>query len=413
MQWLRDNAVAVRSIAPDDEDFSDLMPLREKIGAARMVLLGEQTHGDGATFLAKSRLVRFLHQHMGFDVLAWESGIFDCRQVDAALRSGAAGIDAARAGVFGIWSLSEQCQSVFDYATRTSSSARPLEMAGFDCQITGAPLVYHDYIVGLVDALQPEALSADDRSLLQQWMERSAASKPTRNADEAAAVSALLQRIGQIVDTAASGAVLSTRERDFARRCILNLQSLQIVRDAMDDTGPSDAAVLERDTTMGENLIWLANHRYRGRKIIVWAASSHIARAWRGVEPADERLPDSQLEYVPMGEHVAAELGDEIYVMGFIAHDGEYGTLSPQPRRLEPSPVGSLDRLLYETGQPYLFLDLKTSPPSWLQEALVARPFGYASFRARWPEIFDGFFFTAKMQPSTRDPQAPPRRSRQ
>jgi len=56
------------------------------IGNSRIVVLGEESHGDGATFLAKVRLIKFLHQKMGFDVLAWEAGLFNCQEMDAAVR---------------------------------------------------------------------------------------------------------------------------------------------------------------------------------------------------------------------------------------------------------------------------------------------------------------------------------------
>jgi erythromycin esterase len=87
IHWLSEHAVPVRLIVPENEDFSDLMPLVQWIGGSRVVALGEVTHGDGAMFLAKTRLVRFLHEVMGFDVLAWEAGFFDVPLVDAALRS--------------------------------------------------------------------------------------------------------------------------------------------------------------------------------------------------------------------------------------------------------------------------------------------------------------------------------------
>src|ERR1700730_14789000 len=102
-RWVSDHALAVRGIDPADEDFADLMPLARVIGAARVVELGEATHGDGATFLAKGRLIRFLHRVMGFDVLAWESGIADVRWVDEALRAGLPAAEAASRGLYMAW----------------------------------------------------------------------------------------------------------------------------------------------------------------------------------------------------------------------------------------------------------------------------------------------------------------------
>src|SRR5215510_15769157 len=63
---------SIRSIDPDDDDFSDLLFLKEKIGNSRIVVLGENTHSDGETDKAKVRMVKFLHEYMGFDVIAWE-----------------------------------------------------------------------------------------------------------------------------------------------------------------------------------------------------------------------------------------------------------------------------------------------------------------------------------------------------
>src|SRR5690606_20323100 len=77
--WLRRNAVTLERITPvldGSDQFADLRPLATAIGDARVVVLGEQSHGDGTTFLMKARLVEFLHREMGFDVLAFESGLY-------------------------------------------------------------------------------------------------------------------------------------------------------------------------------------------------------------------------------------------------------------------------------------------------------------------------------------------------
>ena len=95
--WLSANAVPIRSIDPSrqSDDFKDLEPIRRAIGNSRVVILGEQSHGDGATFLAKARLIKFLHQRMGFDVLAWEAGLFNAPDMDTAVRDASVPLDQA------------------------------------------------------------------------------------------------------------------------------------------------------------------------------------------------------------------------------------------------------------------------------------------------------------------------------
>jgi hypothetical protein len=80
LDWMIDQVVALRSADPNDADLSDLEPLARASGNARVVQLGEQSHGDSATFTMKCRLIRFLHERLGFDVLAFESGLVALQQ---------------------------------------------------------------------------------------------------------------------------------------------------------------------------------------------------------------------------------------------------------------------------------------------------------------------------------------------
>src|SRR5205814_7455552 len=68
------------------------------------------------------------------------------------------------------------------------------------------------------------------------------------------------------------------------------------------DLAANPAVFVMRDRQMGKNLIWLAKERYPKRKIIVWAATFHNARALGTIETRDRTLPNLDASPSPVGE---------------------------------------------------------------------------------------------------------------
>lgn len=440
--YLRDHAIRVRTIEeppapeagapPVREDFSDLMPLKALIGSARVVGLGEQSHGDGATFKAKCRLVRFLHQEMGFEVLAWESGLFDCRRVDELFAQGVEPRSAAKVahehGIFGIWAQSAQAAPVLEYAARSARAnpARRLMIAGFDNQYTSAASrrAHADWLArwfaGVEDAALPPGTIAEGVEAVR-WMAarfREDGSPPRgseERLDEARAqVRALIALIESRRDDL--GRQAEPREIEFVRRTLLNLLAFDRAMRGMNRANiqATPAPILqERDERMGSNLAFLARTYYPDEKIIVWAASSHLLRNPEECESLYGRPraegPDA---FKPMGHFAAADLGADYFSITFSAFDGSIGRPWSGPTPIPAAEPGDIESLMKDAGLSLAIIPLRPPPgdpaAAWLGEPQVMRPMGYGRERAVWGRCFDALFFTREMMPSTLAGTGPP-----
>jgi erythromycin esterase len=380
-------------------------------------MLGEQSHGDGTTFLAKTRLAMFLHREMGFDVIAFESGLYESWKAWQHLQAGGRPADALRLALFGIWSQSEQVLPLGEYLAASARSERPLELAGFDIQPSGRAsremvgdlaAVLAEIGSTIVDRDRWPRFAAIQERLLDRTYVRGDIPLPTHEERE------------QFAETVAS--MRQDVEAAWARDRLPELRLWAQILEGVDayarmiwlvnprDLRPTPTDARIRDTQMAENLLWLARDRYPDRRIIVWAATSHTARRLAEVESP---LPEVQAMYdsVPtLGELVWQALGDRVYSLGFTAYEGEAGNVFGTRWPLATPSIGSFEDLMHRAGLENAIVDFRRPAPGggWLAEEMVARPMGYSEVRATWDEVLDGMMFTRRMTPSTRAPATQP-----
>lgn len=160
LAWLREHAHPIATTDPSDK-IDDLAFLKDIVGDARIVALGEGTHGTREFFQMKHRITQYLAQEMGFTIFAIEASTPESAKVsDYTVRNlGDSPNDVIRGMYFWTWSTDE----VADMARwmRAFNSGGPgnetgtkhIAFTGFDMQ---TPDVAQEVAASFLDAHDPD-----------------------------------------------------------------------------------------------------------------------------------------------------------------------------------------------------------------------------------------------------------------
>lgn len=418
IEWLIDHAAEVRTIDPNDADFSDLAPLKSAIGDARIVALGEINHLDGATFAARARVIRFLHEQLGFDVVAWEAGLRNCRRMNDALRADGPLQAAKDRMMWEGWPESALMHPLFEYARASWKTLHPLEMAGFDLERPAYREPLQDDLLDAIVARVPElGVTAAELERVRALLVRAVDTNDAHlvaDDERAAQRSALRSLIGALEHRrAVLAAQPSPGEIEFAieaLRATLAFEEVLYHKPLM-HRSTDQVEILQygsvRDGEMARLVAWFADHYYRDRKLVLCAATAHLIRSSAAIDRMAAAIGSRGEQLGPMGERLAHRFGKQMYTIAFTAWGGEYGALFAPgdarrsfARTVGEAPSGSFEDLCHRSTMPYLFLDLRQGPPgSWVHQPFVASPLGFARDRARWSDAVDAFFFIDVMTP--------------
>jgi len=402
--WLAQHAIPMRSLASDDDDFTDLQPLREAIGDARVVLLGEESHASGTTIRANSRLIRFLHQEMGFDVMAFESGLYDMWKVWQLIQAGHEPGDAMRQGLFGTWSYAVDFQPLARYLGQQAIGPHPLEVSGVDCQLTGR-LSRQQLVSELRELVAREHIGEEGRNLVAGfWTTLSGFMSGTRDSLSTRAQQDASSDLQWLAERLADAG--GTRTAAEGRTLRLWAQVSRSLAEYMATPVTSEAYGDHRDRQMAQNLVWLAREYFPRRKIIVWAANPHVIR-----QNAAEVVTMAG-HTVTMGQGVWEAFGGRSFVIAATAYSGQFRWTAQPPSMTytvvsDQDSTFELEELLAATGLEQAVVPLRNVPPGgdWLRSPILSRPWNYQSFLSAWPDHADAILFMRAATPRTRIPR--------
>lgn len=170
---IRQAALQFSSEVPTS-DISELDPLIPIIGNAKVVGLGEASHGTAEHFRMKHKLVRFLVEKMGFTVFAIEGNWPESDSANAYIQSGVGNPkDALRAMYFWTWQT-EEIRDMLDWMKAYNadpSHPKKIIFSSYDMQ---TEVVAKDKVLSYLAAVAPD-LHQKTKKLYEKKVDRNAA----------------------------------------------------------------------------------------------------------------------------------------------------------------------------------------------------------------------------------------------
>jgi erythromycin esterase len=364
-----------------DNSFNEFHKLEPLLEGVEIVMLGEQSHGDATTFETKVKLIKYLHQNLGFDILAFETGIYDCDKAWKEMNKGADVRQAFGKSVQHIWSTQKELIPLTDYLESTINSDSPLKFMGFDNQHY-SKYSYHDLLIDLSEHLEksaPQILETKEWSHLKNNLELLLNFQTKQ-----------VKKNNPELDTVFLNSIVRKLESIDSKD--IWIQTLKSIKSFLADVSLKTDF---RDRQMADNLIWIKENN-PDSKIICWGATSHFLYNSDQVRMKSPIVGLLGANYYRkqdmMGDHIKRKYGDKLFMIGFTTYEGHYGV--NRRKKIKPPKEKSLE---YKLGQ--IPSDNFLIPLEGLKlKGLLSRPLAHFYMKNDITQVMDAIIFNRYMR---------------
>ena len=353
----------------DDPGFAALF---DRFADARVVLLGEASHGTSEFYRARAAITERLVREHGFNIVAVEADWPDAAFVDRYVRHRPPrqGEEAAFQR-FPTWMWRNTDVDAFIRRLRSHNEGRaPGQMAGFYgldlYNLSGSMRAVIDYL----DDVDPEAakVARERYGCLQPWGSDPALyGRLAMTEGYARCEAPVLEMLRELQQRRWDYIVKDGEEWLDAASNARLVKNAEAYYRAMYH-GAAESWNL-RDTHMFETLCQLLEAKGIHSKAVVWAHNSHIGNA------AFTEMGQARQE-LNIGQLVKERFGEKARLIGFGTHGGTVAAATDWDGEMEvktvrPSLPGSYERISHDSGVPRFLLDLRAGAHEALREALM------------------------------------------
>jgi len=394
-------------------DKNDYSFLNEVLKNKRIVLLGEQTHGDGATFDEKVNIIKYLNQRLGYNSIVFESGLYENYKAWKLYSDKKANSSIYNGSIYALWSHTQSFQKLLDHVDRRAILNDTMKLIGFDSQERGQ-LFEKYFMTDLKKIFQDHQIIIPETTydaLEKAFVTKDLKGVATNKKDSLD----LYQQYDLILNSFKNMHSLGKEEK-MIKQVVLS-QIAQVDFEIKVLQKQNIAVQNPRDLQMAKNLIFLSE-LYPNEKMICWGASYHFSNRIKNFGYTDvtegylkeqvaleneiSKSSNSTFEEIkslkfalPMGEILKDHFKDKIYSLAFSSYEGEYGLVGEKTFPILMPPSNSIEQKMVADNNTKVFVDFdKNDTRSYYCSVLGNMP-----LKANWNAVFDGLLFIKKSYP--------------
>ena len=352
--------------------------LRTYVGRRSLVQVGESIHVTDEFPRVRLHMVRYLHEELGFDVIAFEGSLVGSWLAqDFLYRSNdplpAKATHAQELAWFGLWQT-EPMRLVMEYVAQTQTTGSPLYLASFDVQ-PGTSRIFggsaEAALQALFDAVRRYSALQDDRAegrwrdALSPFLDCYRSTSPKTSEERSRALAAIGELERWIAEACPMVALATSPVHASAlRRIPESLRGSVELCDESTRSGSAHAYQEVRDRISATHAMALRDAVSREHRVILWAHHSHIQHNSTG-----KNVPS-------MGQHLLQLAGADLYTIGLFAGRGRAVEVSDDafppvvPRRIPPASRYGLESRLALTHADDYFIDFSMMDPGRPDQAV-------------------------------------------
>lgn len=371
---------------PDTLTHKDFSFLKEELKEVQVLLLGENTHFEGNIFETKTEIIKFLHQEMEFNTIAFESGIYDVWKAQQNIQKGNEVKPSIENALMPIWSKSEEFKSFMNFY---ENNKRELSIFGFDNQIPFAGSekeLVEDLNVYCKEHDFTFPFNSQDLELLIEsfWTSFIFDQKDISYQEYIKAFTNLLTEIDQ----------QPNEEKHFYWEQIIE-SLISIGQKAHLNSKPTLSTFVTtsddniRDKQMARNLLAYLEY-FPNQKVICWGANAHFINNMSSIKA------DTVNKFIPMGSYIKNKMKNRVYSLALVTAED---SIQHQVWMNSVIKNGSFEYYLKKQNRQHLFI---SSNQKEMERKLPVRFFSDFTFvEGQLNELHDGYLFFKKTYPST------------